>query len=91
MRIRCPFCGERDLAEFSYFAAVIYPQLDTQESDVETRHFDAIYLRDNPAGPHDELWYHAWGCRTWLCVTRDTRTHEMLAVEFASKKVASCA
>ncbi len=28
-----------------------------------------------------ELWYHAFGCRSWLRVTRDTRTHEIFAVE----------
>ena len=41
---------------------------------------DYVYLRDNPAGPHRELWYHGSGCRAWLVVTRDTRTHAILAV-----------
>ena len=36
--------------------------------------FDYVYLRDNPAGAHRELWYHGAGCRAWLVVTRDTRT-----------------
>ena len=27
-----------------------------------------VYLRDNPAGPTRELWYHAAGCRAWLVV-----------------------
>ncbi len=26
-------------------------------------------------GTIQELWYHASGCRSWLTVTRDTRTH----------------
>jgi sarcosine oxidase subunit delta len=46
------------------------------------RFFAAIYVRDNPAGPHHELWYHASGCRSWLRVLRNTRTHEILAVSF---------
>jgi heterotetrameric sarcosine oxidase delta subunit len=37
-----------------------------------------VYLRDNPAGPHDELWQHSAGCRQWFRVRRDTRTHEIL-------------
>jgi heterotetrameric sarcosine oxidase delta subunit len=37
-----------------------------------------VYLRDNPAGPHDEFWFHAAGCRQWFRVRRDTRTHEIL-------------
>ena len=45
------------------------------------RWHDYVYLRDNPAGPHRELWQHVSGCRAWLVVTRDTRTHEILRVE----------
>jgi methylglutamate dehydrogenase subunit B len=75
VRIPCPFCGERDASEFSYRgdAAPTRPNAD------EAFH-DYVYLRDNPAGRHEELWYHASGCRLWLRVTRDTRTHEVLAV-----------
>ena len=39
--------------------------------------FDYVYLRDNPAGPIAEHWYHAQGCRTWIVVTRDTATHRI--------------
>ena len=42
---------------------------------------DYVYLRDNPAGPHRELWYHAGGCRAWLIVGRDTRTHAISGAE----------
>jgi len=42
-----------------------------------------VYIRDNPAGRYAELWYHGAGCRSWLTVTRDTRTHEVFAVELA--------
>ena len=38
-----------------------------------------VYLRENPAGPHDELWQHTAGCRQFFRVRRDTRTHEILA------------
>jgi methylglutamate dehydrogenase subunit B len=24
-----------------------------------------------------EHWYHAQGCRNWIVVTRDTRTHQI--------------
>ena len=46
--------------------------------------FDYQYLRDNPAGTHRELWYHEMGDRSWLVITRDTTSHEILAVELAS-------
>ena len=38
-----------------------------------------VYLRDNPAGPHDELWYHEAGCRQIMKIRRDTRTHEIIS------------
>jgi heterotetrameric sarcosine oxidase delta subunit len=84
MRIRCPFCGERDSGEFSYLgAAVSRPSAEASQPEF----FEAVYLRDNPCGRHRDLWYHAVGCRSWLVVTRDTRTHEILAVEFANEGV----
>jgi sarcosine oxidase subunit delta len=41
---------------------------------------DYVYLRDNKAGAHRELFYHVGGCRAWLVVTRDTRTHVIAQV-----------
>jgi sarcosine oxidase subunit delta len=42
-----------------------------------------LYLRDNPAGVHRELWFHEQGDRSWLVVTRNTVTHEILGAELA--------
>jgi heterotetrameric sarcosine oxidase delta subunit len=83
VRIDCPFCGERDQSEFSYFGDARCQRPDAADGNVATRFFEAVYLRDNPAGPHDEFWYHVFGCRAWLRVTRDTRSHVILAVTFA--------
>jgi heterotetrameric sarcosine oxidase delta subunit len=89
MRIQCSFCGERDVSEFTYLGAADFKRPQPEAPDAETAFYEAVYLRDNPAGPHDELWYHASGCRSWLRVTRDTRTHEILAVNFAKDSVGS--
>jgi sarcosine oxidase subunit delta len=74
MRIQCPHCGERDNGEFSYLgdASVLRP--DGMDASAQAMH-DYVYLRDNLAGPIRELWYHGAGCRAWLVVSRDTRTH----------------
>lgn len=45
--------------------------------------YDYVYLRDNPAGVHRELWFHEQGDRSWLVVTRNTLTHEILGAELA--------
>jgi sarcosine oxidase subunit delta len=84
MLIQCPFCGERDLSEFAYLGDAAFQRPDPAAPDAGARFVAAVYLRENPAGPHAELWYHASGCRSWLRVTRDTRTHEILAVDFAA-------
>jgi sarcosine oxidase subunit delta len=78
MRIACPYCGARDSQEFTYRgdASVVRPAS-------EEGMFDYVYLRDNIAGPIEEHWYHAQGCRNWLVVTRDTRTHDICAARLA--------
>jgi sarcosine oxidase subunit delta len=80
MRIACPHCGLRDAQEFTYLgdAKPVRPKGPDASADAV---FDYVYLRDNPAGPHRELWYHGAGCHAWLVVTRDTRTHAITAVE----------
>jgi methylglutamate dehydrogenase subunit B len=83
MRIHCPFCGERDLSEFVYHGDANATRPHSDVADASERFLNAVYLRDNPAGPHLELWYHNFGCHSWLKVLRDTRTHEILGVAFA--------
>ncbi len=90
MRIKCPYCGERGNDEFTYLgdagALMARPGGDSAGGDAPeaaAAYHDYVYLRDNPAGPHRELWYHGGGCRAWLVVTRDTRTHAIASVEFA--------
>jgi sarcosine oxidase subunit delta len=81
MRIDCPHCGSRDIREFSYLGDAGVTRPDPQAPDARERFADYVYLRDNPSGPHRELWYHGSGCQTWLVVHRDTRTHAMTRVE----------
>lgn len=81
MRIRCPLCGERDAQEFSYRgdARPVRPENDDLAAMV-----DYVHLRENPAGPLAEHWYHGGGCHAWLVVTRDTRNHAISAVALAA-------
>ena len=82
MRINCPTCGERTADEFvsAGSAEVRRPE----GSDNQQDWVNYVYLRDNPAGQHREWFFHAAGCRAWLKVTRDTRTHEIIAVAEAA-------
>ena len=80
MRIHCPHCGERDAREFTYLGDASVRRPDPLASDALEQFTSYVYLRDNSAGLHREFWYHA-PCQVWLVVTRDTRTHEISAVE----------
>lgn len=73
MRIPCPYCGERDSSEFTYRGDAT-PTRPSDTAD-EAAFAEYVYQRDNPAGEITEHWYHTVGCRRWLEVTRDTRTH----------------
>jgi methylglutamate dehydrogenase subunit B len=81
MRIECPFCGERDSGEFVTAGDASVRRPNPDAPDAQARFVEAVYIRENPAGRHEELWYHGSGCRSWLKVTRDTRTHAIFTVE----------
>ena len=73
MRIGCPYCGERDLREFTYRGAAV--ALDRPEPDAGPEAWDTyVHLRDNPAGDTRDLWYHD-PCGAWIEVSRNTVTH----------------
>ncbi len=78
MRIPCPYCGDRDAQEFVYRGDASPRRPDTDEGFAEY-----VYLRDNIAGEMSEHWYHAQGCRNWLIVIRDTRTHRITSAALA--------
>jgi heterotetrameric sarcosine oxidase delta subunit len=82
MRIHCPNCGPRDSREFHYRGSA--ELFDRPAADADQATFlNYVYLRDNPAGPHRELWLHDSGCRSWVMVERNTATHEILATQLA--------
>lgn len=85
MQITCPYCGARDVQEFAYLGDA-GPQRPDGLDSTQAAMFDYVYLRDNPRGPHEELWYHAVGCHAWLAVRRDTSTHAIEWVALARRE-----
>jgi len=75
--IECPWCGPREQVEFTY-SGDAKPRRP-QPAAGEQAFFEYVYLRDNPRGPHRELWHHTGGCRRFLVATRDTLTHAISA------------
>jgi methylglutamate dehydrogenase subunit B len=83
MIIHHPILGPRDAQEFVYLGdAALINRPDGMTDGIEAFH-EYLYRRDNPAGEHCELWYHEQGDRSWLVVTRNTVTHEIMRVELA--------
>ena len=68
----CPHCGERPFTEFT-FGGELRP-LDAPDPDAG---FARVYLRGTVAGPQEDRWFHALGCRRWLTVVRDTAANRI--------------
>lgn len=85
MLIPCPLCGSRDLREFTPKGAAV--TLDRPDEGASASDWHAyLHLRDNPAGPSRELWWHGAGCGAWLVVERNTITHEVTGARLATEE-----
>jgi heterotetrameric sarcosine oxidase delta subunit len=71
MIITCPACGARDKREFTW-VGIPLPRPDRHAAPEVWD--DYIHLRDNPAGPSREYWYHD-PCGAMILGERDTVTH----------------
>jgi heterotetrameric sarcosine oxidase delta subunit len=71
IRIDCPNCGHRPIEEFVYGEVPSVPDTIT---DRDARNLDRSFMLANPEGATSERWFHAYGCRRWLNVRRDTRS-----------------
>lgn len=84
MIINHPLLGPRDASEFSYLGDAALMQRPNPKSDTATQYFyEYQYLRENTHGVMRELWYHEQGDRSWLVITRNISTHEIIKVELA--------
>ena len=70
--INCPYCGERDQAEFSCGgeAHIARPKNPPELSDDQWAEY--LFLRKNEKGIHFERWNHEYGCRQWFNLARNT-------------------
>ena len=83
MILPCPYCGPRNSSEFTYRGDAA-PRRPDARAD-EAAFGDYVYVRDNPAGLFREYWHHSAGCRAWIVVTRDTRSHAVLEARPATE------
>ncbi len=79
MLIACPYCGPRDLIEFTYQGDANRTHPDPASSD-QAAWNAYVYDRVNTAGDHAEFWQHSSGCRMHLKIVRSTTTHAIKSI-----------
>ena len=60
LHLECPHCGRRSIEEFTY------GEVPTWDDDL-----GRAFMKRNLPEPTDERWFHAFGCRRWMSMTRD--------------------
>ena len=78
MLIDCPCCGKRAQAEFVYERTLdSIVTIDMPAAEAVAR----LYARTNPRGEDRDLWRHSFGCRQWIVLRRNRRTHAIAAAD----------
>lgn len=77
LTITCPNCGPRDETEYLNGGEGHVNRPPQTATDEEWA--DYLFFHDNPRGPLRERWLHAFGCRRWFHVVRDTANHRITA------------
>ena len=72
MKLPCPNCGPRPYTEFTFGGELRPVEAADHEED-----FRRVFLRDNAPGVQQERWFHTFGCRRWLTMSRDTVTNRI--------------
>ena len=78
--INCPYCGERDQAEFSCGGEAHISRPKNPPDLTDDQWAEYLFIRKNGKGLHYERWNHAFGCRQWFNIARNTATDEILAI-----------
>ncbi|HET7727305.1 MAG TPA: sarcosine oxidase subunit delta [Candidatus Limnocylindrales bacterium] len=76
--LTCRRCGRRPLDEFVFGGE--RREVPPGITDPDEHDFDEVWVFENPDGPTTERWFHAFGCRRWLTVRRDTSVDRVLEV-----------
>lgn len=77
--ITCPLCGPRDVAEYRYGGEL---QVRPAPGSAAAEWSAYLFARQNVAGIEEAWWFHRAGCRRWFQVERDTRTNDVVRVEW---------
>ena len=85
MLITCPYCGPRDVSEFTYQGDGNRVRPNPMSQDIAAWN-EYIYDRVNIAGDQNEIWQHSGGCRSHLVIVRNTLTHKVSSVRMVRER-----
>jgi len=71
-RLSCPFCGTRELREFTFHKSL--------PDDGAANEYQRTYERHSSLVLSVEHWQHVAGCRGWLLVRRNPSSGEVIDV-----------
>ena len=77
--IPCPYCGPRDDAEFTPGGEAHITRPANPQAASDQQWGEYLYYRNNVKGMQLERWFHAYGCRRWFNVARDSVSHTIAA------------
>ncbi len=72
--LKCPNCGERNVAEFRFGGEVKRRPPHPEDAAADVAWVDYLYLKENKLGVQKEWWYHSSGCGLWFLAERHTKT-----------------
>jgi len=78
--IPCPWCGEREEAEFHNGGEAHIERPLKPESLSDEEWAEYLFMSTNLKGIYLERWVHQHGCRRWFNVARNTATNTIEAV-----------
>ncbi|MEE9336281.1 MAG: sarcosine oxidase subunit delta [Granulosicoccaceae bacterium] len=77
-QIKCPYCGNREMTEYTYGGEANLSRPTRLESEDSLALTSYLFSRTNKRGIHLERWFHVFGCRKWFNVARNTITNEIV-------------
>jgi heterotetrameric sarcosine oxidase delta subunit len=86
IRIPCPHCGRRNSNEFRYVGDTRTRPEGAEMTKHEFRRY--LYEQNNTLGWVRERWFHAAGCRRFVCIERHTMTNECRPVAIGADGLA---
>lgn len=78
--IKCPYCGERNEADFTYGGEAHKARPAEPEKLSDEEWADYLFMKKNTKGLFQEQWVHSAGCRKWFNVVRNTVTYQIVDV-----------